>query len=158
MSTSYQSGLAQGKRNSGEGVGGGGGVHVSHVHTNGPDQVIESNFRPATNRLCKWRSGNVLFFYYDWLISIICFRVFFNALSAWCSSYLITEYSGGLQFPEFMITTNRSKRTRIFGMVEKRWSKSLECDLYFQRLSSLTGLSKKRLVSLQIKVRGDENF
>ena len=91
--------------------------------------------------------------------SMICFRVFLNALSVWCSSYLITKYSRELQFSKFMIITSRSKRTRAFGMVEKTRSKSLKSDLYFQRFLSLTGISKKRLISLQIiKVRRDEKI
>jgi len=53
-----------------------------------------------------------------------------------------------------MIITSRSKRTRIFGIVKKTSSKSLKSD--FQPILSLTRLSKKRLVSLQIKVRGDK--
>jgi len=64
---------------------------------------------------------------------------------------LITKYPGKLQFSKFMIIRSWSKQTYIFGMVEKKWYS------YFQQLLDLTGLSKKRLVSLQIKVGGDEN-
>jgi len=41
-------------------------------------------------------------------------------------------------------------------MVEKTRLKPVKSDLYFQELLSLTELLKKRLVSLQIKVSGDE--
>jgi len=57
-----------------------------------------------------------------------------------------------------MIITSRSKRTRIFGMVEKTWSKSLKSDLYFQRLLSLTGFRRRDSFRFRSKLEGTRKF
>ena len=51
---------------------------------------VYSHMSTSYQSICKWKSGNVLLLYNDGLISIICFHVFLNALSAWCFQRILS--------------------------------------------------------------------